>query len=364
MSEEPRRHNAEQPGQQECVTLSARLANVKRFTDDLLAWVRGRGRILIVMHDNPDPDCLASAMALRHLFFMKLGEEAVIAFSGIIGRSENLVMATELEIPLTPLEIIDLDDFRVICMLDTQPGTGNNSLPSEKVVDLVVDHHPLRETARGCRWLDVRDDYGVTSTILYEYLLAQDVAISSKLATAIFYAIKSDTQDLGREANRPDREAYLRLFPLTNKRLLYLITNPRQPIEYFRTIRSTLDNAVIYDRVVTVSMHKIDFPELVAEMADFLLRLDEIDTVLCMGEYGNEITISLRTTRQDLNCGEIARRLVAGYGLAGGHAHMAGGKIDKVSGEPEALLAVEAIVIGRFLEEMGCSAAEGRFIKG
>lgn len=364
MSVEPRRHNAEQSDLPECRTMSARLANVKRFTDDLLAWIRGRGRILIIMHDNPDPDCLASAMALRHLFFSKLGEEAVIAFSGIIGRSENLVMATELEVPLTPLEIIDLDDFNVICMLDTQPGTGNNSLPADSVVDLVIDHHPLRETTRGCRWLDVREDYGVTSTILYEYLLAQDVSISPKLATAIFYAIKSDTQDLGREANRPDREAYLRLFPLTNKRLLYQITNPRQPIEYFRTIRRALDNAVIYGTVAVVNMHKVDFPELVAEMADFMLRLDEIDTVLSMGEYGNEITISMRTIRQNLNCGETAKRLVAGYGLAGGHALMAGGKIDRLSGESEALLAVESIISGRFLAEMGCSAEEGRYIEG
>jgi len=363
MSDEPRRYSAQQSGLPDCMSLSARLANVKRFTDDLLSWVRDRGRILIVLHDNPDPDCLASAMALRHLFFMKLGQESVIAFSGIIGRSENLLMATELEIPLTPLEIIELDDFKVICMLDTQPGTGNNSLPEEARVDLVIDHHPLRETTRECRWLDVREDYGVTATILYEYLLAQDVGVSPKLATAIFYAIKSDTQDLGREANRPDREAYLRLFPLTNKRLLYQITNPRQPIEYFRTIRRTLDNAKIYGNVVVANMRKVDFPELVAEMADFLLRLDEIDTVLCMGEYGNEITISLRTIKQELNCGEIAKRLVSGYGLAGGHALMAGGKIDRQSGEPEALPALEAIITGRFLAEMGCSAADGRYIE-
>ena len=69
----------------------------------MLSWVRGKGKIIIVVHDNPDPDCLASALALRHLFIMKLGKEAVITFSGMIARSENLMMAKELEIPLTPL---------------------------------------------------------------------------------------------------------------------------------------------------------------------------------------------------------------------------------------------------------------------
>lgn len=343
--------------------MAARLSSVKRFTDEMLAWLKGRDRILIVMHDNPDPDCLASAMALRHLFFMKLGQEPVIAFSGIIGRSENLVMARELEVPLTPLEIVDLADYQVVCMVDTQPGTGNNSLPAGVTVDLVIDHHPLRESTKECRWQDVREDYGVTATILYEYLLAQELNIGPKLATAIFYAIKSDTQDLGREANRPDREAYLRLFALTNKRLLYLITNPRQPIEYFRTIRHTLDNAKIYGHVIVVNMQNVAFPELVAEMADFMLRLEGMDTVLCMGQYGDELTLSLRTVRPDLNCGEIIRKLVAGHGMAGGHALMAGGKIYKIAADSEARKAMEIILVERFLNETGCSAEVERTIE-
>jgi nanoRNase/pAp phosphatase (c-di-AMP/oligoRNAs hydrolase) len=248
-------------------------------------------------------------------------------------------------------------------MLDTQPGTGNNSLPETIRVDLVIDHHPLREQTNACRWVDVRSNYGVTATILYEYLLAQELTISNKLATAIFYAIKSDTQDLGREANQPDREAYHNLFPLTSKRLLYLITNPRQPVEYFRTIRKTLDKALIYNNVMAANLGKVAFPELVAEMADFLLRLDEIETVLTMGFYNNEVILSLRTLSPALNAGEIIKRLVHGYGTAGGHALMAGGKIDCVPDSPEAMVQMERILIKRFLEETGCSAATGKLIE-
>lgn len=362
MSVEPSQCCFDPSSHAELLATAARLRAVKSFTDELLDWVRGRGRILMVVHDNPDPDCLASAMALRHLFFTKLGQESVIAFSGIIGRSENLVMARELEIPLTPCEIIDYEEFGVICMLDTQPGTGNNSLPPGTRVDLVIDHHPLREVTSSCRWLDVRDDYGVTATILYEYLLAQEVCISAKLATAIFYAIKADTQDLGREANRPDREAYLRLFPLTNKRLLYLITNPRQPIEYFRAIRQAIERARIYGNLIVANLEKVIFPEIVAEMADFLLKLDEVDTVLCMGEYGSEITLSLRSVRPDLNCGHVVKKLVAGYGFAGGHTLMAGGKIDLIRGDADEKIALEAILTERFLAEMGGSSDAERSI--
>jgi nanoRNase/pAp phosphatase (c-di-AMP/oligoRNAs hydrolase) len=329
------------------------LMDVKKYTDGLLDWVRGKGKIVIIVHDNPDPDCLASAMALRHLFVMKLSKDAVITFSGMIGRSENLAMAKELQIPLTPLGIVDLKDYQVVCMLDTQPGTGNNSLPPGTRVDIVVDHHPLRETTRECRWCDVRDDYGAVTTILYEYLLAQDVSIGTKLATALFYAIKSETQDLGREANHPDKEAYLRLFPLSNKKLLYEITHPKLPIEYFMTINNALDNTRIYDMVLVSNLQKIVFPEVVAEMADFLLRLEDIETVLCMGHYNDEMILSIRTVRHDLNAGEIIKRLVAGMGKAGGHGMMAGGKIDNVSPTRKAIRDLESILTKRLLTELG-----------
>ncbi|MCM2356650.1 MAG: DHH family phosphoesterase [Geobacteraceae bacterium] len=334
--------------------------NTKKYTDEMLAWVRGRGKIIIIVHDNPDPDCLASALALRHLFVMKLNKDAVIAFSGMIARSENLVMAKELEITLTPLGIVNLKEFQVVCMLDTQPGTGNNSLPAETRVDIIVDHHPLRESSKKSRWVDVRDDYGVTASILYEYLIAQEVNIGTKLATALFYAIKSETQDLGREANRPDRDAYLRLFPLTNKKLLYEITHPKLPKEYFLTINTAVEQAIIIQRVLITDLGSILFPELVAEMADFLVRLEDIETTLCMGQYANDMILSIRTVRHDLNAGEIIKRLVLGMGTAGGHGMMAGGKIDNVPPDREAMLAIEKTLIERLRAELGITDVKPR----
>ncbi len=334
--------------------------DIKTFTDGMLDWVRGRGKIIIIVHDNPDPDCFASAIALHHLFVMKLNKEAVITFSGMIGRSENLAMAKELQIPLTPLGIVDLKEYQVICMLDTQPCTGNNSLPPEVKVDIVIDHHPLREQTRECRWYDVRVDYGATATILYEYLVAQEVSIGTKLATALFYAIKSETQDLGREANHPDKEAYLRLFPLSNKKLLYEITHPKLPIEYFRTIGNALENTRIYDRVMVANLQKIVFPEVVAEMADFLLRLEEIETVLCMGLYNADMILSIRTMRHDLNAGETIRKLVRGLGTAGGHGMMAGGKIDDIAQTRKAVHEVERVLTARLLTELGLAKLRPR----
>jgi len=336
----------------------------KEQSDEMLEWLQGKGKTLIIIHDNPDPDCLASALALRHLLAMKLSRDAVIAFSGMIGRSENIAMAKELEITLIPLEMVNPAEFSVICMLDTQPGTGNNSLPPDCRVDIVIDHHPMRETSRQCRWLDIREDYGVTATILYEYLLAQNIHIGTKLATALFYAIKSETQDLGREANRPDREAYLRLFPMANKQLLYKITHPKLPVEHFLTIHSGVENAKIYGKLLVVNLQAICFPEVVSEIADYLIRLEGIETVLSMGHYNDEVILSIRTTSHLLNAGEIVKRLVADKGAGGGHGMMAGGILYNVSGDLAVLKEIEAFLTRKLLSELSIGDLVPRTLVG
>jgi nanoRNase/pAp phosphatase (c-di-AMP/oligoRNAs hydrolase) len=328
------------------------LRRTKEHTDGMLEWLRGRGRAVIVIHDSPDPDCLASAMALSHLFAVKLNREAVITFSGMIGRSENIAMARELEIKLTPLGMVELGEFSVVCMLDTQPGTGNNSLPQGARVDIVIDHHPAREASRKCRWMDIRQEYGVTATILYEYLVAQQVGIGTKLATALFYAIKSETQDLGREATRPDRDAYLRLFPLANKKLLYGISHPKLPIEHFLTIHRGIENSMRYGRLLVVNLMAICFPEVVAEIADFLVRLEGVETVLCLGHYNEEVILSIRTTNCTLNAGEVIRRVVDGRGKAGGHGMTAGGKLERVPFDPAGLREIEEYLTRGLLAEL------------
>jgi nanoRNase/pAp phosphatase (c-di-AMP/oligoRNAs hydrolase) len=335
------------------VGLNAQLPDLLSYTDSMLTWVSGRGRILIVVHDNPDPDSLASAMALRHLFAVRLNREAVIAFSGMIGRSENLAMAKLLQIPLTPFPLIDLKQYQVVCLLDTQPGTGNNSLPPEVKVDIVIDHHPMREASAACKWVDIRPDYGTTATILYEYLKVQGVALGTKLATAVFYAIKSETQDLGREARRADRDAYLALFPLANKTLLNSIIRPPLPREYFASLHSALEHTTLYGKVLISALKEVQFPELVSELADLLLRLEGVETVLSMGHYNAEMILSIRTNNESINAGELIRSVVGGMGVAGGHGMMAGGKVDDVPDNEAAIDAVERELTTRLLDLLG-----------
>jgi len=319
------------------------------FSSQFIEWLRGKGTVLIVTHDHPDPDSLAAAMALKHLVLVKTGQKATVAYGGVIGRGENRVMVEKLEIELVPLEGLDLHQYQVVCMVDTQPQAGNNSLPADCRVDLVIDHHPLQESCRECRWVDVREDYGASATILFEYLLAQEISLCTKLATILFYAIKSETQDLGREWSRADRLAYLHLLPLSNNRILFDIIHPEVPRKYFAAFSLAIRNAQIFNDVLVFNLYEIDNPDIVAEMADFLLRVDQVKVVLGMGNYqGNEI-LSFRTLLSEIRAGAVMREVVAGLGTAGGHGMIAGGQIRSVDKEPIAQKDLEQTLIERLL---------------
>jgi nanoRNase/pAp phosphatase (c-di-AMP/oligoRNAs hydrolase) len=340
------------------------LQRSRDFSSQFIEWLRGKGTVLIVTHDHPDPDSLAAAMALKHLILVKTCQKATVAYGGVVGRGENKVMVEKLEIELVPLEGLDLHQYQVVCMVDTQPQAGNNSLPADCKVDLVIDHHPLRESCRECRWVDVREDYGASATILFEYLLAQEISFCTKLATILFYAIKSETQDLGREWSRADRLAYLHLLPLSNNRILFDIIHPEVPREYFAAFSLAIRNARIFSDVLVFNLYEIDNPDIVAEMADFLLRVDRVKIVLGMGHYqGNEI-LSFRTLLPDIRAGAVMQKVVAGLGTAGGHGMIAGGQIRSVAKEPMAQNDIEETLVERLLRSLKRPIGPGQPLVG
>ncbi len=340
--------------------MSIDLTRSREFSGQFIEWVRGKGNILIVAHDNPDPDSLAAAMALKHLILIKTGQQATVTFGGIIGRGENKMMVQKLEIHAEPIESLDLDRFQVVCMVDTQPGIGNNSFPADRPVHLVIDHHPAWGVCVNCQWVDIRDTYGASASILFEYLLAQNVTINTKLATILFYAIKSETQDLGREWCKADREAYLHLVPLANNRILFDITHPEVPREYFVSYSRAIRNARTYGDVLVFNLFSIDNPDMVAEMTDFLLRADGITAALGIGYYQEMGILSFRTLSHDLKSGELMKMVVGDLGTAGGHGMIAGGQIRPMSDESAVQKELENTLTRRLLEHLGRKKVSGR----
>jgi nanoRNase/pAp phosphatase (c-di-AMP/oligoRNAs hydrolase) len=332
----------------------------RRFVVELVEWLRGKGRILIVTHDNPDPDALASAFALQQLLLVKTGQEAVIAHGGIVGRRENQAMVAELGIPLVALAAVDPDGFPVVCMVDTQPGAGNNAWRPERPVDVVIDHHPLQERTSCSHWVDVRESYGACATILFEYLALQDVYIGTKLATMLLYAIKTETQDLGREWIRADREAYQELVPLCNNHILARIVRPKVPHDYFACFDRAIAGARLYESVLVFDLGTIESPDIVAEMADFLLRAEGVITVFGFGVYAGAGILSMRRGDENDHAGELMGRIVAGLGTGGGHAMIAGGQIPRLAAAEPCAEPIFNHLVERLLDELQVRAKRPR----
>ncbi len=302
------------------------MAQAKGPVVSLMSAVEGPDPLVILPHDNPDPDALASAAALQYLLRELCDRESIIALGGIIGRAENRAMVKYLNIGLVPVKEIEFSDDTRIVLVDTQPGRANNSLPVEVVPTGVIDHHPAYGPSDGIPFVDMRDNYGATSTILTEYLRDSHVTVESKIATALFYGIAAETQDLGRESTEADFAASHFLYPYSNKRRLGKIENARVPREYFRAFRDAIDEATVYDKAIISDLGDVLYPDMVAEVADFLLRLDDVEWALAMGSYKKGLYVSLRTTDRDTNAGEILQK-VLGSKSAGGHDMIAGGRV-------------------------------------
>jgi nanoRNase/pAp phosphatase (c-di-AMP/oligoRNAs hydrolase) len=302
------------------------MAQAKGPVVSLMAAVEGPEPLVILPHDNPDPDALASAATLQYLLRELCDRSSIISLGGIIGRAENRAMVKYLNIGLVNIRDIDFTPETKVVLVDTQPGRSNNSLPPEIVPTGVIDHHPAYGDSGHIPFVDMRENYGATSTILTEYLRDSRVTVESKIATALFYGIAAETQDLGRESTEADFAATNFLYPYANKRRLGKIENARVPREYFRAFRDAIDEAIVYERAIISDLGDVLYPDMVAEVADFLLRLDDVEYALAMGSYKKGLYVSLRTTDREANAGEILQK-VLGSKSAGGHDMIAGGRV-------------------------------------
>jgi len=287
----------------------------------------GARRVLILTHNHPDPDSLAGSFLLQRLLQKRFGLTADIGYGGLIGRAENRAMVARLRIPVRRARELDFHRYGAIILVDTQPGTGNNALPPGRLPRAVFDHHPVQPLTRFVPFHDVRADHGAAVTLIAEYLHAAEIGLDSRLATAVFYAIRSETMNLRREATTADARLFTQIFPLVDNRKLADIE--RAPLT--RTYLVILDKAFRATRVLgntaITRLPKIPYPDAVAELADLILRVSGIHQAIVMGVYRGQLYFSLRTSDPRGNAGRVLQRIVGANGRAGGHETMAGGRI-------------------------------------
>jgi nanoRNase/pAp phosphatase (c-di-AMP/oligoRNAs hydrolase) len=329
----------------------------------LVEYAKGHRSALVLTHDNPDPDSLASAVALAFLLEHMAGVPAVVAYGGIVGRAENRALVRVLKLPVIPISRVVFEEHDLFCMVDTQPEQGNHSLPARHFPDVVIDHHPERPETRLAPIADVGGEIGATSTLIVEYFRASGLPMPPPIATALYYGIKADTRDLGRQTTPSDVDAYLWLFPMVDKEALAEIEHPRLPIEYFRLYHTAIERALVYDHAVVCDLAEVYAPDMVAEVAERFLFLDDVKWSLAFGEYEGQLYFSLRTSDRRMNAGRLIREVIEEKGgSAGGHGTMAGARIPLRGMAAAARARFKTDLVQRFLREFGVRARKGKKI--
>lgn len=272
----------------------------------------------ILTQNDPDPDAIASAMALCHVLRRSRRNTPIVTLKAPT-RSENESMISLLGIKIKTVTPSALVRAPQLAMVDVQPSYFGGEFPSLRVV---IDHHP---PAGECDapYADVRPGYGATSTILSEYIAAAGLNLNVRLATALYYGIKTDTLLLGRGVSSDDFKAFMALWPLANHEMVDQMQRPRLKAQEVDVFIRALRGHVIEQGAIFAPLGKVHKEDLVPRLADFVRQIGEPGFALVWGEVGNVTTFSARAFAPKLHAGDAMKRAFGHLGSAGGHASMA-----------------------------------------
>jgi len=318
--------------------------------DRLRAHFYDAERVLILMQDDPDPDAIASAFALKTLLGRTRASAPVCTF-GTITRPENLAMCKILELEVEAIDADALDQFDRVAMVDVQPSFLEERFEE---VDLVIDHHPIEQPIRA-RIKDVRPSYGATSTILVEYLRAADIKISQRLATALLYGIKSDTLGLERGGTKADLDAFSYLYLLANHNALRRIERPELSEEALDVLAQGLAKRRVVQGAFFSHLGRVNTVDLIPQFADFGLQAEGVQWSVVSGVVGDEVHVSVRNVGYVKSAGDVTRAAFGDLGGAGGHRTMAKAVFPLRQFGPDADggAAYQERIIERFLRALG-----------
>jgi nanoRNase/pAp phosphatase (c-di-AMP/oligoRNAs hydrolase) len=287
--------------------LRVRVEQMRRLLAD-------KERVGILLQDDPDPDAMASGLALRALLGRTKPTAPLLSF-GRVTRPENVAMVDALEIEVEQVTPDELRRYDALAMVDVQPTFCEEALPP---VAVVIDHHP---EAKGWRapFRDVRPTYGATSTIMTEYLRAAEVKVTERLATALFYGIKTDTLHLERSGTQADMKAFAYLYRLANHNILRRIERPELPLDALDALGDALLHRTIIQNVLFAHLGRVSRPDLIPQFADLCLQVKGIEWSIVSGLTGEEVHVSVRNVGYVRAAGEVVQAAFGELGSAGGH---------------------------------------------
>lgn len=276
-----------------------------------------RNLLILVQHD-PDPDAIASGLALRKVLGRKKTTAPIGSF-GQVTRPENVTMVQLLDTEIEQITPDKLSQYDGIALVDVQPPYFGDLLPR---VDVVIDHHPFTAPYM-TRYRDVRTNFGSTSTIFVEYLQAISAKVTQRLATALYYGIKTDTLFLGRETTDADIDAFTYLYPLANHSLIRRMERPKLPLRDLDAFGYALRARTIIGTTFFTHLGMVEREDVLPQFAEFCLQVEGVERSVVSGIFKGNLVVSVRNEAHGKSAGELVRLAFDYLGSAGGHRCMA-----------------------------------------
>ena len=340
-----------------------RHARKRPRAQELLKLLADKKRVLLTTHQHPDPDALASCLALCTLLNAKLPTaKTSMSVKGRIVSGINEQFIKNANLSLLPWDDGSLGEYDAIVLLDVQPQFAYSPLPTGVMPLVVIDHHrsKTRTSTMKCAFCDIRTDAGATASIVFSYFMELEVPISPGLAATLLYAIESDLAGAAGTPGELDNLALSTLTLLADTRTLYQMRYVDLPQPYYQAIYTGLSNATFYDNAIIAHIGEIDTVEKPAVMADYLLRFDKVRWALVSAIYDGRFVVSIRTSDARLSAADMARRLLNRIGEGGGHRTKAGGYVALKDHTPAEIDRARKMLLRRYLKVLNITGTQGK----
>ena len=325
-----------------------------------LAELLGEAEALtIVCHNNPDPDCLASALALGRIAGHVGIDERRILYSGEISHQQNRSFVNVLDMDLREFDpdvVRDRPESELLALVDHSVPGANNRVPEDVPVDIVVDHHPAEDIR--ARFVDHREHIGATATILTEYVRDLDIELDPKVATALLFAIRRETLGFLRGTTPDEYGAAGFLTERADSSLLRTLASPSVSGATIDAIADAIENRNVKGSVLISHVGRTSERDALPQAADYLATLEGVETAIVFGIVDDSIHLSARSTDSRIHVGDALGDAFDDVGSAGGHREMAGGEVplgifaDYTTDDAVLVAIVEQVITARLLAEL------------
>jgi nanoRNase/pAp phosphatase (c-di-AMP/oligoRNAs hydrolase) len=292
----------------------------ERRVHRLREFAAGADVVPVLIHPDPDPDAISSALALRTIL-QRPPDELPIVTMRTMTRPENRRMVDLLKVSVTEITREEVCGFERVITIDAQPRILGAAADTQLAV---IDHHPL-ETGYAAEFADIRPEYGATATMMTEYLRADSrVKVGGPLATALLYGIKTDTDGLMRGVTPADVEAYAFLQRHADMLLLRRFERPSYPVDAARAYGAAIagmarDNDLCVAHAADLEAGRL---HVLADLGDFCLGIEGITWAVAAAVLGDKLVLTVRHLGDEPGAGALAHAIAGNGGSGGGHSTM------------------------------------------